>query len=148
MNSRASSAGFVFLFAAVAVAVIVSGPRGGSAPTVLSTLPQSGAISVTLNASVSGTFSDRMSAASIATTTFTLTSGASAITVPGKVIYAEGKATFWPSAPLLSGTRYDATITTSGHSVDGAPLEISHSWSFTTGDSLRSDLSAPAALRD
>ena len=136
MNSRANTAGFLFLFTVVAMFVI-SG-SGRSAPTVLSTFPLRGAMSVTLNSSVSATFSNPMTEGSLSTTTFTLTSGTPAVSVPGTVIYSLGRATFTPSAPLVSGTRYQATITTGAQSDDGVALTLSHGWSFTSGDGPRS----------
>ena len=62
-----------------------------------------------------------------------------AVTVPGTVIYSQGKATFTPSAPLVSGTRYDATITTGAQSDDGVALTLSHGWSFFSGDGVGLD---------
>ncbi len=135
-NAKASYSGFLFLFTLVSVFVVACGQPGGPAPTVLSTLPVSGAMNATLNTSISATFSDPMAAASISTTTFTLTSGSPPVAVPGTVIYAQGKATFWPSARLAPGTRYNATISTGAMSADRTPLAVSHGWSFTTGDTL------------
>ncbi|MCB9625741.1 MAG: DUF3494 domain-containing protein [Sandaracinaceae bacterium] len=112
----------------------------GPAPTVSSTLPQSGADSVVLNSSVSATFSTEMRAASLGATTFTVTTGSPATLVVGSVIYAGNTAVFWPSAHFASNTQYTATITTGATSLGGVALAADHDWQFTTGNTTAAGL--------
>ena len=103
-------------------------------PTVVSTTPVNGATGIPLNGNASATFSEAMDSASINSTTFTLTSGATAI--PGSVIYANSKATFWPAAKLASNGSYSVKITTGAKSASGVALAAAHTWGFTTGDAV------------
>jgi Ice-binding-like/Bacterial Ig-like domain len=108
---------------------------GGSSttPTVVSTTPSGGDVGVFINAPLSATFSEPMENASLDTTTFTLTSGAAA--VPGKVLYANSRAVFWPAARFATNAVYTATITSGAKSARGVALGASYTWSFTTGAS-------------
>jgi hypothetical protein len=102
------------------------------APTVMSSTPPIDATDVPLNGSVSATFSEAMDPATLGATTFTLTSGASAIPVLGTVTYANSTAVFQPAVPLDSDGSYTATITTGASSVLGVALAAKNAWSFTT----------------
>jgi hypothetical protein len=108
-------------------------PPGTTAPTIVSKLPSSDATGVVRNGAVSATFSEPMDSASLTQTTFTLTSGAAMTPVPGTVVYASSKATFWPAAQLDSAASYTATVTVGAKSAAGIALAASTSWSFTTG---------------
>jgi hypothetical protein len=116
------------------------GDAGATPPTVTSTLPLAGATSVALNGNASATFSQAMDPATLTTATFTLTSSGAASLVPGTVLYADAKATFWPAARLASQSTFTATITTGAKGASGMALAASHSWSFTTGDSVAAEL--------
>ena len=105
-------------------------------PTVLSTVPIHMATGVARNTSVSAIFSEAMDAKSFVATTFTLTTGTPPLVVPSKLTYANGKATLWPSAHLLSDTSYAATITTAAKSAAGVAIAIKHQWTFTTGANI------------
>jgi hypothetical protein len=100
-------------------------------PTVLSAIPANGAANVPIGQVLSATFSEAMNPATISATTFTLavTGGAA---VAGTVTYANGVATFTPSAALANSTNYTATITTGATSVAGTPLAANYVWKFTT----------------
>jgi hypothetical protein len=113
-------------------------PDGGSeaVPTVISTAPLGGATGVATNAYASATFSEAMNGATLTTSSFTLTSGAGAIPVPGTVTYSAGTATFWPAAHFANGTTYTATITTGATSAASVPLAAKYTWSFTTGSAV------------
>jgi hypothetical protein len=102
-------------------------------PTVISNLPLNGATGVPLNTNISATFSENMERATLTSTTFTLTSGAPAMPIPGTVIYANSTAVFWPAAHLASDRTYTATVTTGAKSFFGMPLAANHVWSFATG---------------
>jgi hypothetical protein len=116
--------------------LVFTGCGGGagpaSAPTVSSTSPLSGLSNVATTTAITATFSEAIATSTITTETFTLNNGAT-----GTVAYnATTKvATFTPSANLLSGTTYMATITggeTGVKDVAGNPLASNYVWSFTT----------------
>ncbi|MGC2466317.1 MAG: Ig-like domain-containing protein [Candidatus Acidiferrum sp.] len=101
------------------------------APTVISTVPASGATAVPVNTLVSATFSEAMNAATINGTTFTVT-GPGATPVAGTVTYTGTTATFTPSAALANSTLFTATITTGAKDPAGASLAANFVWTFTT----------------
>ncbi|MFH2005017.1 MAG: ice-binding family protein [bacterium] len=111
-------------------------PDGGdpTTPTVVSNIPLDSATDVPLNGSISATFSEAMDPATLTTATFTLTAGS--VPVQGTVVYAGVRAVYQPGAHLASNTDYTATITTGAMSAAGVAMEASHSWSFTTGDTV------------
>jgi len=106
---------------------------GSGAPMVIFTVPANGATGVPVNQAVSATFSEAMNAATIDSTTFTLTApGAASVT--GTVTYsaAGSVATFTPAASLAASTLYTATITTGAENLAGTGLAANYVWSFTT----------------
>lgn len=135
-NSILYGSGAALLLLAFATACSSGGGSGSGAqaPTVLSNTPIVDAIGVPVNASMSASFSESMDPTTLTTATFTLTSGAPAIETLGMVTYADSKAMFWPAAHLEDNTAYIATITTGAKDESGVPLEVSHVWGFTTGD--------------
>jgi hypothetical protein len=102
-------------------------------PTVISTVPANLATGVPINQALTATFSVAMNAATIDTTTFTL-SGPNAAAVSGVVTYvaAGSGATFTPSASLAPSTVYTATITTGAMDLGGSALASNYVWTFTT----------------
>jgi hypothetical protein len=134
-RSNACRTGAAFLLLALAAcdgpgrAVTVS-PQG--APTVRSNTPVNGATSVSLDGSVSATFSEAMDPATLDGISFTLTSGAAAVPVRGTVTYGDSKAVFLPAAPLARNGSYSATITTQARSVSGETLAAKRNWRFST----------------
>ena len=114
------------------------------APTVISTLPASGATAVPVNALVSATFSEAMNAATINAATFTVT-GPGATPVTGIVSYAGGTATFTPTAFLATSTPFTATITTGAKDPSGAALAANFVWTFTTAASPTVTSTVPAS---
>lgn len=100
-------------------------------PTIISTDPLNLATGVALNKVISATFSEAMTAATItAASTFTLKQGTT--TIAGTVAYSGLIATFTPSANLLAGTTYTATITTAAKNLAGNSLVNDYVWTFTT----------------
>ena len=94
---------------------------------------------VALGAAVSATFSEAIDVATLSTTTFVVTTPASAV-VSGSVAYnaATKTATFTPSAPLVASTGY--TVTLKGGATEprvkdlaGNALVANVAWTFTTG---------------
>ena len=103
-------------------------------PTVLSTVPISGATGVNISNALTATFSQPMNSSTITASTFTLT-GPGNTAVAGTVIYNSGTstATFTPTSALAYTTPYTATITTGAQSSAGAALASNYVWTFTTG---------------
>ena len=101
------------------------------APIVIRTDPLNLATGVVLNKIVSATFSMPMNSSTLNDTTFILRQGITKIA--GTVSYTDTTAYFTPSSPLLSGTTYNATITTGAKNLAGSGLDSKYVWSFTTG---------------
>ena len=124
--------GFVCFLATLLVAFVAGcGQETVMVPSVASVTPALGATDVIINAAVTATFSEAMSATSINTTTFTV-AGPSGTAVAGAVTYSGTVATFTPSAFLAYGTVYTATITTGATSPGGTHLVTNYVWTFTT----------------
>jgi hypothetical protein len=99
-------------------------------PSVVSTTPAAGATGVVINTTITATFSMAMSPATLTASTFTVTGPSGA--VAGSVTYTGLTATFTPSAMLVYGSVYTATITTGAETPGGTPLSARYVWSFTT----------------
>jgi fibronectin type 3 domain-containing protein len=107
-------------------------------PAVLSVTPASGASGVDRNTTVTATFSRPMEPTTLTTSSFSLRpSGGSA--VPATVTYDDGtnSAILTPNASLSYSTTYTAQLTTGVRARDGKPLASAVSWSFTTADPTR-----------
>jgi len=108
-----------------------------SAPTILSTSPVNGSTAVPINHNVSAIFSTAMNAATINSTTFTVT-GPGATPVAGTVTYAAGSnaALFTPAVNLAPSTTFTATVTNAAQDLAGNALgggAVPNPWTFTTG---------------
>jgi len=99
-------------------------------PTVVSTDPLSGATAIATNKVIGITFSEAMMTSSISTATFTLKQGTTA--VAGSIAYSGIVGTFTPSAALVAGTVYTATLSTGAKDLAGNALATAKTWSFTT----------------
>jgi hypothetical protein len=102
----------------------------GTDPIVLSTDPANGATSVALNKILKANFSKAMDPLTISGTTFLLKHGVTNVT--GNVTYTGTTATFTPTANLLPGIVYTATITTGAKDLLGNALASNYNWTFTT----------------
>jgi hypothetical protein len=104
-----------------------------TAPLVVTTTPANGATGVPINQILAATFNEAMNAATINTTTFTLT-GAGGVAVAGTVSYsATGSvATFTPNVALAFNTLYTATLTSGVTNTLGVRPASNFVWSFTT----------------
>jgi methionine-rich copper-binding protein CopC len=115
------------------------------APTVTAKSPAADATGVSATGNVTATFSEPVNG--IAAGSFVLKDAAGA-TVPATVSYdaATKVATLDPTAPLASGTRYTAALTTAIADDAGNALAGS-TWSFTTADTAAPTVTAqsPAA---
>lgn len=101
------------------------------APTIVLTDPLDNASDVALNKAIAVTFNEKMSAATFTASSFTLVQGTNAIS--GSIEYANNTARFIPDTILDAGLSYTATVTTSVTDLAGNALEVSKTWSFTTG---------------
>lgn len=102
------------------------------APTVVATTPDNNDTNVSSNRKIAVTFSTPMSAATITTSTFTLSTGG--VPVTGTVAYYNEKTSiFSPDVNLTDGLAYTATITTGAKNAAGTALAANYVWHFTTG---------------
>ena len=109
------------------VDVVFTLPDDTTAPTITATDPGDGATNVAVTVTPSATFSEAVTASTVAMTV-TGPSGS----VAGTTGYASAtrRATFTPSAALAAGTRY--TVTVSGATDAAGNVMTPRSWSFTT----------------
>ena len=101
-------------------------------PSVSSVSPANAASGVALNASVSATFSEAMTTASLTSKSFTVVKSSGGASVGGIVSISGNTARFTPSASLLANTQYTATITTAVKDAAGNALRSNYIWSFST----------------
>ena len=102
-------------------------------PTVTAvTPPNASTLVCPNNAVITATFSKPMNAATLTTTSFTLTSGGANVTGAVSYVAATMVATFTPSASLAGTTSYTATITTAAQDQFGNALASNFVWTFTT----------------
>ena len=107
------------------------------APWVVSTIPDSFATGVPLDATLTVGFSEAMDEPSINDTTWTLTYNGGLSNVSGGIITrAEGgfKGFYQPPANLLPSTLYTSTLTVGVKDLFGNPLVSAYVWTFTTGN--------------
>src|SRR5690606_26153485 len=100
-------------------------PAANAAPTVMSTGPQSDAISVPRNAAITVTFSEAMTPASINATTFTLVQGSTPIA--GIVTYTGVTATLMPTGTLPANTTITARVSTGALDAAGKAMASARS---------------------
>src|SRR5580693_630809 len=121
---------FMCFLATLLVALVAGcGQETVTVPGVVSVTPAQSATGVATNTTVTATFNVAMSPASITTTTFTLVA-AGGTAVAGAVTYSGLVATFTPTAALLNGETYTATITTGAATPGGAELIGNYVWTF------------------
>jgi len=101
-----------------------------TAPTVISTSPDSDATDVAINTAITATFSEDMDSSTLSTATFFVNDGSS--NIAGTVSYSGTTATFTPTTTLDYESTYTATITTGAKDLAGNALEADYTWSFTT----------------
>jgi Ice-binding-like/Bacterial Ig-like domain len=111
-------------------------------PTITANDPLNNAIDVARNKVLSMTFSEPMDPLTINSSIISLKQGTTA--VAGTVAYSGTTATFTPTALLVAGSLYTATVTTGGKDLAGNTLASSIVWTFTTGGSTA--VLAPVAL--
>lgn len=99
-------------------------------PLVSSVTPADNAVSIAKGTNATVTFSEKMSAGSITSSTFILKQGATSI--PGTVSGTGALAVFTPTSALTPNTLYSCTITTGVKDSSGNALLADYTWSFTT----------------
>ena len=104
-------------------------------PTVTSTDPADLDTGVAINRNVSASFSEAMNAASINSSTFTVTD-ANTDEVSGTVELVGTTAVFNPLSDLAINAVYTATITTGAMDLAENALAANVVWSFTTGENV------------
>ena len=101
-------------------------------PTVISTIPGTGATGVPINTAVAVTFSKAMNPLTLNNLTFTLADITHPAPITATSILTIGAvATFTPNANLTAGDTYTATITTGVTDLAGNHLLASYHWNFT-----------------
>ena len=103
-------------------------------PMVILTDPAHNETNVNLNKVVMATFNMPMDAATINSSTFTISQGGN--NIAGNISYTGTTASFTPSADLKSNTIYTATITTGAKNPAGTALAANYVWIFTTGSTM------------
>jgi hypothetical protein len=102
-----------------------------SVPPEVSTVnPTEDAVDIPLASVIEATFSETLDAATVNSSTFTLTLNGSLIS--GTVDYDGDVARFTPAASLEADTTYKATLTTGIQDVVGNSLASEFAWSFRT----------------
>lgn len=112
-----------------------------TAPLVIFTDPINNQTGIVLNKIISAKFNEAMNPATLSNLTFLLKAGATPVS--GTVSYSGTTTYFSPSANLLPGTLYTATITTGAKDPYGNALASNYIWNFTTGTST---LQAPTVI--
>ena len=107
-------------------------PSDTTRPTVSSTIPTAGTTGVAINRNITANFSEAMDAATITTTTFTVTAPGP-VPVAGTVTYVGTVASLKPTTNLAANTVFTATITTGAKDLAGNAVAVNQTWSFTTG---------------
>jgi sugar lactone lactonase YvrE len=102
----------------------------GTAPTVVSMSPASGATNIAVASVVSVTFSEAMDCSTIVGATFGESEGG--VSIAGTVACSGAQATFTPTLSMSGGTTYLAAVQAGVKSASGLSLAQTVSWSFTT----------------
>ena len=99
-------------------------------PMVSTTDPLNNAVNITLNKTITATFSVPMNPLTLNSSTFTVKQGTN--TVAGVITYSGSTVSFTPTNLLTANTVYTVTITTGAESTLDTPLAANYVWNFTT----------------
>lgn len=102
-------------------------------PTVTSVTPQANSIGVSINTSMTATFSEAMLPSSITSASFSLSAGAANLAANLSYSDAGRVATLVPLVALTASTVYTVTISNAVQDLAGNALAVGHVWSFTSG---------------
>jgi hypothetical protein len=105
---------------------------GNAPPIVVSATPADEAVDVEPDTSVVIEFSEPLDPTTVTATTIQVLDGTTA--VPGKLVYADGKVTFTPTAPLTLLAPYTLSVTTGVTDAEGTPLLTELSSTFQVRD--------------
>jgi hypothetical protein len=108
-------------------------PGDSTAPAVASSDPLDLELNVAKDRTISVTFSEEMDQLTLNETSFALKVGANP--VAGTVTSTGTTATLTPNGDLQADTVYTATISRVATDVAGNPLDLAHTWTFSTGAS-------------
>ena len=114
-------------------------------PTVNSTTPESNAVDVSVNTTVTATFSEEIDPSTINTSSFRLVDG-TGNPIVGSVTYLDKIAYFTPYGDLDYSMPYSATITTAVKDLSGNSMGVDYTWSFTTG--ATPDTTPPTVIQE
>jgi len=127
------------------LAILISGCKKndyqatvGVCPVVISTDPDNGEAGVPLSQVVSATFNEKMNAATITSTTFTVIDATksaelkAAVVITGTLSYSGMTSSFTPSSPLAPNTTYTGRMTTAARDLMGNALQADKVWTFKT----------------
>ncbi|NVN91267.1 MAG: Ig-like domain-containing protein [Desulfuromonadales bacterium] len=103
-------------------------------PTVISTGPANGTSGVSIQPTLTATFSEPLNTSTVSTSTFSLvqTFCESGCTVPVSIGYSGTTASITPTAALSLNTSYTATVTSAVTDLAGNHLAADYTWSFQT----------------
>ncbi len=104
-------------------------------PTITGRTPADTATNIAVNTTVTATFSEAMNASTITGSSFTLKIGATPVSASVSYNSGTNTATLTPSANLVEGTTYTATIVGGGSGAKdsaGNALAANSTWTFTT----------------
>ncbi|MBI4650548.1 Ig-like domain-containing protein [Candidatus Desantisbacteria bacterium] len=110
-------------------------------PEVLSTSPVNNEQGISINSSITVTFTENMDISMISTDTFKLSEGGNEIS--GAVIYSNNAATFIPSSSLSYNKSYTATVFARAKDNAGNEMNNNYAWSFRT---KIQDITPPAII--
>ena len=105
-------------------------PKDSEAPQVVSTSPENNAEDISVNTTVSVTFSEPMNESTINSSSFSMSQGQTLI--DGTVSYEDAMARFAPTNPLAFGTTYTIVLTSSVEDTAGNALGNDLTWNFST----------------
>lgn len=100
------------------------------APFVIAIDPLNNETNVSINKTITATFSEMMNPSTVNGTTFTLKQGS--FDIAGTVSIVGNTASFNPIVDLLQNQTYTATILTGAENLAGTGLANDYSWNFTT----------------
>jgi hypothetical protein len=102
-------------------------------PSVISTVPPSGASGVLADATISATFDDQLDCTTVTTSSFTVVRDSDGAPVLGVVTCAGSIATFTLTFPLQAVTAFAVKLSTAIKDDAGYPLPAPYQWQFTSG---------------
>jgi hypothetical protein len=104
-----------------------------AAPEALVPNPANRGIGFPINGNITALFNESLDPVTVNDLSFTLAPTVGGGNVAGSVSYAQKLVSFNPTANLVVGTEYTATLTTDVKDLAGISLTIAYTWTFTTG---------------